>query len=182
MTASQKRMKFVIETLSIFGDWRQDCFRTILHRYWNGCTCHLRQLIVRVRSRLSWRNLCFENNFILSLGIHFVEDETSGLLFIQHCLVSVNKSWVSTILLITHLQNDCTFPGRGVLDQILDGDVPSRFQKHTRSLYQIFQNVYPTLYQFFKNIYLTLYQFYENAYPTPYQLRKLWGLTPFLIQ
>ena len=56
---------------------------------------------------------------------------------------------------------------RGVLDQILDGDVPSRFQKHTRSLYQIFQNVYPTLYQFFKNIYLTLYQFSENAYPTP---------------
>ena len=64
-------------------------------------------------------------------------------------------------------------PGGGVLDQILDGDVPSRAQKHTRSLYQIFQNVYPTLYQFFKNIYLTLYQFYENAYLTVYQLRKL---------
>ena len=38
--------------------------------------------------------------------------------------------------------------GGGVLDQILDGDVPSRFQTHTRSLYQFFQNVYPTLYQF----------------------------------
>ena len=37
--------------------------------------------------------------------------------------------------------------------------MPSRAQKHTRSLYQIFQNVYPTLCQFFKNIYLTLYQF-----------------------
>ena len=52
--------------------------------------------------------------------------------------------------------------GGGVLDQILDGDVPSRFQKHTRSLYQFFQNVYPTLYQFFKNIYPTLYQFSEK--------------------
>ena len=39
-------------------------------------------------------------------------------------------------------------PGGGVLDQILDGDVPSRFQTHTRSLYQVFQNLYPTLYQF----------------------------------
>ena len=37
--------------------------------------------------------------------------------------------------------------GGGVLDQILDGDVPSKLQKHTRSLYQFFQNVYPTLYQ-----------------------------------
>ena len=36
-------------------------------------------------------------------------------------------------------------PRGGVLDQLLDGDVPSRFQKHTRSLYQFFQNVYPTL-------------------------------------
>ena len=107
---SRSRAKFVVmKTLSIFGDWRQDCFRAILHRCWNGCTFHLRQLIVRVRSRLSWRNLCFENSFILSLGIRFVEDETSGLLFIQHCLVSVNKSWVSPILLITHLQSDCSF-------------------------------------------------------------------------
>ena len=46
--------------------------------------------------------------------------------------------------------------GGGVLDEILDGDVPSRFQKHTRSLYQFFENVYRTLYQFFKNIYPTL--------------------------
>ena len=60
--------------------------------------------------------------------------------------------------------------GGGVLDQILDGDVPSRFQKHTRSLYQFFQNVYPTLYQFFKNIYPTLYQFSENGYRIQYQL------------
>ena len=59
-------------------------------------------------------------------------------------------------------------PG-GVLDQILDRDV-SRFQKHTRSLYQFFPNVNPTLYQFFKNIYPTLYQFPKNAYPTLYQL------------
>ena len=48
-------------------------------------------------------------------------------------------------------------PG-GVLDQILDGDVPSRFQKHTRSLYQFFQDVYPTLYQFSENAYPILYQ------------------------
>ena len=39
---------------------------------------HLRQLIVRVRSRLFWRNMCCEDSFILSLGICFVEDETSG--------------------------------------------------------------------------------------------------------
>ena len=55
-------------------------------------------------------------------------------------------------------------PGGGVLDQILDGDVPSRVQKHTRSLYQFYQNVYPTLYQFFKNVYPNLYQFSENGY------------------
>ena len=30
----------------ILGDWRQDCFRAILHRFWNGCAFHLRQLIV----------------------------------------------------------------------------------------------------------------------------------------
>ena len=71
--------------------------------------------------------------------------------------------------------------GGGVLDQILDGDVPSRFQKHTRSLYQFFENVYPTLYKFFKNIYPTLYQFSEKAYPTLYQLRKLKKSIPFLI-
>ena len=59
--------------------------------------------------------------------------------------------------------------GGGLLDLILDGDVPSRFQKHTRPLYQVFQNVYPTLYQFFKNIYPTLYQISESAYPTLYQ-------------
>ena len=59
-------------------------------------------LIVRVRSRLCWRNLCFENSFILSFRISFVVDETSGLLSIQHCLVSVNESWVSPILSITH--------------------------------------------------------------------------------
>ena len=70
--------------------------------------------------------------------------------------------------------------GGGVLDQILDGDVPSRFQKHTRSLYQFFQNVYPTLYQFFKNIYPTLYQFSENGYRIQYQLRKSRKVIPFL--
>ena len=72
-------------------------------------------------------------------------------------------------------------PGGGLLDLILDGDVPSRFQKQTRSLYQFFQNVYPTLYQFFKNIYPTLYQFSENAYPILYQLEKLRKSIPFLI-
>ena len=71
-------------------------------------------------------------------------------------------------------------PG-GLLDLILDGDVPSRFQKHTHSLYQFFQNVYPTLYQFFKNIYPNLYQFSENAYPILYQLQKLRKSIPFLI-
>ena len=71
-------------------------------------------------------------------------------------------------------------PG-GVLDQILDGDVPSRFQKHTRSLYQFFKNVYPTLYQFFKNMYPNLYQFSEKAYLTLYQLQKFQKSTPFLI-
>ena len=86
----------------------------------------------------------------------------------------------------------CNFPSlhditsalapRGVLDQILDGDVPSRFQKHTRSLYQFFQNSYPTLYQFFKNIYPILYQFFENAYPTLYQLRNCENLCHSLYQ
>ena len=71
--------------------------------------------------------------------------------------------------------------GGGVLDQILDGDVPSRCQKHTRSFYQFFQNSYPTLYHFFKNIYPTLYQFSENAYPTLCQFRELRKLIPFLI-
>ena len=45
MTAPQKRMMFVMDTLSIFGDWGQDCFRAILHIFWNGCTFNLRQLI-----------------------------------------------------------------------------------------------------------------------------------------
>ena len=65
--------------------------------------------------------------------------------------------------------------GGGVLDQILDGDVPSRFQKHTRSLYQFFQNSYPTLYQFFKNVYPTPYQLRncENWYHSLYQNREI---------
>ena len=72
-----------------------------------------------------------------------------------------------------NLQNSSkTETAPGVLDLILDGDVPLRFQKHTRSLYQFFQNVYPTLYQFFKNIYPTLYQFSKNAYPILYQLKN----------
>ena len=32
--------------------------------------------------------------------------------------------------------------GGGVLDQSLDGDVPLKFQKRTRSSYKFFQNVY----------------------------------------
>ena len=74
--------------------------------------------------------------------------------------------------------------------------MPSRFQKHTRSLYQFFQNVYPTLYQFFKictrlytnfpkmhtrpyticetceNRYRSLYQNRENRYRSLYQNRE----------
>ena len=62
---------------------------------------------------------------------------------------------------VTTIVNNVWFRSRGgVLDQILDGDVPSRFQKHTHSLNQFFQTVYPTLYQFFKNI--TLTQLYTN--------------------
>ena len=54
------------------------------------------------------------------------------------------------------------FPGGGgVFEMILDGDVSSKLQKHTRSLYQFFQNVFPTLYQFSENIYPTLYQFFK---------------------
>ena len=45
--------------------------------------------------------------------------------------------------------------GGGALDQILVGDVPSRLQKHTRSLYQFFEKVYPNLYQFFEKVYPT---------------------------
>ena len=60
--------------------------------------------------------------------------------------------------------------GGGVLDQILDWDVPSRFQNHTRSLYQFFQKCIPDFIPIFQNIYPTLYQFSENAYLTLYQL------------
>ena len=60
------------------------------------------------------------------------------------------------------------FSSRGeVLDLILDGDVPSRFQKHTSSLYQFFQNVYPTLYQFFKK-YTRLYTNFPKMHTRPY--------------
>ena len=40
--------------------------------------------------------------------------------------------------------------GGGPLNQILVGDVPSRLQEYTFSLYQFFEKVYPTLYQFFR--------------------------------
>ena len=43
------------------------------------------------------------------------------------------------------------FPREGVLDQILDGDVPSKFQKQTRSLYQFFK-IYTRLYTNFPKI------------------------------
>ena len=47
-------------------------------------------------------------------------------------------------------------PG-GAVDQILVEDVPSRFQKHTRSLYQFLKKIYRTLYQFFEKVCPTLY-------------------------
>ena len=62
-------------------------------------------------------------------------------------------------------------PG-GALDQILAGDVPSRLQKHTRSLYQFSEKVYPTLYKFFEKVYPTLYissKNLENRYRSLYQ-------------
>ena len=40
-------------------------------------------------------------------------------------------------------------PG-GILDQVLDGDVPSRFQKHSRSLYQFFPKYIPDLIPIFQ--------------------------------
>ena len=58
------------------------------------------------------------------------------------------------------------------LDQILIGDVPSRLQKHTGSLYQFVEKVYPTLYQFFVKVYRTLYissKNLENRYRSLYQ-------------
>ena len=59
--------------------------------------------------------------------------------------------------ILAAMSEDCTtapqhlqweLPG-GALDLILVGDVPSRLQRHTRSLYQFFEKVYPTLYQIF---------------------------------
>ena len=67
-------------------------------------------------------------------------------------------------------------PG-GLLDLILDGDVPSRFQ-NIPVPYTNFSKMYT---QFFKNIYPTLYQFSENAYPILYQLQKLRKSIPFVI-
>ena len=93
-------MKFVMETSSIFGDWGQDRFRAISSLIWDQCTFHIRQLIVRARSRLCWSNLACENSFILSLRIYSVQDLASGLLFIQYGLVSVNENWVCKLLLI----------------------------------------------------------------------------------
>ena len=35
---------------------------------------------------------------MLSLGVRFAQDWTSGILFIQYCLVSGNENWVSSYL------------------------------------------------------------------------------------
>ena len=51
-------------------------------------------------------------------------------------------------------------PG-GALDQILVGDVPSRFQKHTRSLYQ-FLKKYTRPYTKFSKKYILPYTSYQN--------------------
>ena len=52
-------------------------------------------------------------------------------------------------------------PG-GALDHILVGDVPARLQKHTCSLSQFFEKVYPNLYQFSENAFPTSKNFSKN--------------------
>ena len=49
-------------------------FAPFLPRFWNRCTFHIRQLIVRAQSRLCWSNMASENSFILSLGIYSVQN------------------------------------------------------------------------------------------------------------
>ena len=55
-------------------------------------------------------------------------------------------------------------PGRGggVLDQLLDGDVPSRLQKHTRSLYQC-SKMCTRRYTNFPKMHTRPYTNYENC-------------------
>ena len=65
---------------------------------------------------------------------------------------------ISVVKHRSYLKNS---PG-GALDQILVGDVPSRLQKHTRSLYQFLEKIYPTLYQFFEKVSPTLCISYKN--------------------
>ena len=126
-----------------------------------------------VESKIILKSLC-SSSFFTCRGEKLVKI-TSTSFFTLAFAKFANFVWISqmTTMFITR--------GGGLLDLILDGDVQSRFQKHTRSLYQFFQNVYPTLCQFFKNRYPTLYQFSENAYPILYQLQKLRKSIPFLI-
>ena len=59
-------------------------------------------------------------------------------------------------------------PG-GLLDVILDGDVPSRFQKHTRSLYQFFQNVYPIFQKYIPDF----IPIFRKCIPDPIPIAKI---------
>ena len=93
-----------------------------------------------------------------------------GVLFLdfRKAFDSINHNTVLMKVKAAGISGSSYYTPGGALDQILVGDVPSRLQKHTRSLYPILKKVYPTLYQFFKKVYPTLYQFFEKVYPTLY--------------
>ena len=82
------------------------------------------------------RNFVFSSISSLDLSAFYMCVPFKGVPYKKACIIIYrNRS-----------QNSFHPGGGGALDQILVGDVPSRFQKHTRSLYQLFEKVYPTLY------------------------------------
>ena len=93
---------------------------------------------------------------MLSFDVYFLYLPTSAKFIIYDAI---------HIYDVIALINKCRIPGGG---KILEGDVPSRFQKHTRSLYQFFQNVYPTLYTTFSKIYTRLYTNFPKMHTRPY--------------
>ena len=70
--------------------------------------------------------------------------------------------------MLRELQASST-PGGGVLDQILDGDVPSRFQKHNLPVpYTNFSKMYTRLYTNFSKTYTRLYTKFPKVHTRPY--------------
>ena len=61
---------------------------------------------------------------------------------------------------------------RGVLDQILDGNVPSRFEKHTRSLYQ-FSKMNSRLYTNFSKYISDFISIFRKCIPDPIPIVKI---------